>query len=250
MKTELLNLKTPDGVCDTFAAYPDDGKAYPAVLFLMDGFGVRPYLHQMAEKLASAGYYVLLPNLLYRLRPAPVFPLQFPLSKEDIPNAVPLLMGALKAYDHEAGLRDIGAFLDFLGGNEAVKQGKVGLTGYCFGGGMALRAAARFPNRVGAVASFHGGNLATEAPNSPHLLASRIRARVYVAHADNDSSMPPEQQERLSQAFREAGLRHEIELYPGAAHGFAMADLPAYNEGALQRHWEKLLALFADELGA
>jgi carboxymethylenebutenolidase len=248
MKTENIRIETSDGPCDAFVAYPDDGQPHPAAILLMDAFGLRPYLKQMAQTLASHGYYVLLPNLFYRIRPEPVLPLTFPLTKDDMPDAIKELMLVYKEYDCEAGLRDIGSFLDYLAAQKEAKPGKVGLTGYCMGGGMALRAAARFPDRIAAAASFHGGNLASDDPNSPHLGADKIKATLYIAHADHDKSTPESQQARLREALAAAGVDFGAELYSGAIHGFTMADLPAYDEKALQRHWKKLTELFAGSL--
>jgi carboxymethylenebutenolidase len=134
-------------------------------------------------------------------------------------------------------------FPRFLSREKEVQPGKIGMTGYCMGGGLAVRAAIRYPDRVAAVASFHAGKLASDTPDSPHLLLDRIKAELYIAHADNDKSMPAEQIEILRNALERSGIRYEAELYEGAAHGFTMADLPAYNEAALKRHWVKLFEL-------
>jgi carboxymethylenebutenolidase len=144
----------------------------------------------------------------------------------------------------EGAMRDAEAYLDVLARRDEVTDGPVGLTGYCMGGRLALRTAAGFPDRVAAAASFHGGNLANDAEDSPHRQADRIRAEVYVAHADNDRSMPPEQQQRLEEALSSAGVSFKAELYDGAAHGFTQADTPAYDEQATERHWTNLFGLF------
>jgi carboxymethylenebutenolidase len=244
MKSQTLTLKTPDGDCDTRISYPDEAGTYPAVLLYMDAFGPRPYLYEFAETLAGHGYYVVLPNLFYRVRPAPVIDLPFPLTPAVMPQARAQLLPLFERYEPEFGLRDTAFLLDFLREQKQVRPGPIGVTGYCMGGGLALRAAARFPHRIAAAASFHGGNLASDAPDSPHRLADRIRAEVYVAHADQDRHMPPEQMERLNAALEKANVRFEAETYLGAAHGFTMADLPAYQADALKKHWTKLLALF------
>jgi len=243
MKTQIIDIKTPDGACDTFIAYPEEKGACPAVLFLMDGFGLRDYLYEMAKTIASRGYYVLLPNMFYRLGRAPIIDLKFPLHVQDMPEAVKKLMPLFKTYSPEFGMRDTAVFFDFLAQQEQVRPGPISLTGYCLGGSLSIRAAARFPDQIKAAASFHAGNLATEASDSPHLLLGKVKAELYIAHADNDQSMPPEQIERLKAALVQSGIRYEAELYKDAAHGFTMADLPAYNEGALKRHWEKLFGL-------
>jgi len=147
------------------------------------------------------------------------------------------------------GLPDVGACLDFIAKQKQVQPGKIGLTGYCMGGSLAVRAAAQYPDRIAVATSFHGGNLATEEPTSPHLQIKKIQAKVYIAHADNDQSMPPEQIARLDAEIKESGngLIH-AELYPGAVHGFTMADLPAYSEVYCNKHYEKVFELFGSEL--
>ena len=145
-------------------------------------------------------------------------------------------------------MRDAAAYLGFLATDDHVSAGAVGTVGYCMGGALALRTAALAPERVGAVASFHAGRLATDAPDSPHRSFAGIRGEVYVAHADNDGSMPPEQQDLVERTLSEAGVTHRAELYAGAAHGFTMADTAAYDEAATDRHWDNLLGLLARTL--
>lgn len=248
MKTQRMDIKTPDGVCDILIAYPEDNGPYPAVLFFMDAIGPRAYLYEMAQTIASHGYYVLLPNMFYRVRRAPVVDLKFPVRSEDMPELIQQIRPLLESFTPELGMRDVAVFLEFLAQQKQALPGKIGVTGYCMGGGLAIRTAAHYPDRVAAAASFHGGKLATDAPNSPHLLLSHVKAELYIAHADNDQSMPPEQIERLRNALDQAGIRYEAEVYSGAAHGFAMVDLPAYQEAALKRHWEKLFGLFERSL--
>jgi carboxymethylenebutenolidase len=244
MKTREIEIQTADGICDAFVVTPDESGCFPAILIDMDAFGVRPYLKQMAERLASQGYYVLLPNLFYRVRRAPVLSVKFPLTLETLPAARKELMAVYQTYNPELGMRDAQAFLDFLAHEKQVRPGPVGVTGYCMGGGLAIRTAAAYPDRVAAVASFHAGGLVSSAPDSPHLLLSRIQADLYVAHADQDANMPTEQIDALEKALEKSGIRHEAELYIGALHGFTMADLPAFNADALEQHWRKLYSLF------
>jgi carboxymethylenebutenolidase len=243
MRTETIDIQTKSGSCDSFVALPGGAGPFPAVLFLMDAFGLRPWLEEMAEAIAAKGYYVLVPNLFYRTRRSPVVKGRFPAKPEDMPALHEQIMPLVRSLNAEQMMEDVESFLDFLSRQKEVRAEKVALTGYCMGGRMGFRAAAEFPDRVAAVASFHGGNLATEAPDSPHLLLPEVRAELYFGHADNDKSMPKEQIERLENALKQSGRRYESELYTGAAHGFTMRDLPAYNEGALERHWEKLFAL-------
>jgi carboxymethylenebutenolidase len=251
MKTQMVDIKTQDGICDAFVAYPEDGKQYPAVLSLMDAYGLRDYLYEMAKKIAAQGYYVLTPNLFYRLRPAPVLDVKFPVKAEDMPTVKPKLMALFQGYSPVMqGVPDIGVCLDFIAQQKQAQPGKVGLTGYCMGGGLAVRAAAQYPDRIAAVTSFHAGNLATEEPASPHLQIGKIKAKVYIAHADNDQSMPPEQIARLDAEIKKSGHGLiQTELYPGAVHGFTMADLPAYSEAYCNKHFDKVFELFGSELG-
>lgn len=243
MKNQKLNIETKDGICDCYIADPNDGKTHPAVLLFMDAFGPREYLYSMADKLAERGYYVLLPNLFYRSRKAPVIDMTFPITKEHMPEARKQLMMVYEKFKQHEGLEDTATFLKFLSEQKSVKKGKIGITGYCMGGGLALLAAGTFPDSIGVVASFHGGYLATDKPDSPHLLLKKIKAKIYIAHADFDGSMSLEQMEKLRLALDEAGNNYEAELYSNAHHGFTMADLPVYNHGAAERHWKKLLEL-------
>jgi carboxymethylenebutenolidase len=249
MKTKTIDIQTKDGACDSYIAHPEGAGPFPAVLFLMDAFGPRPWLYEMADTIAARGYYVLLPNLFYRARKAPVVDGTFPVKPADLPAFHQQIMPLIQSLRPEQSISDAKAFLDFLSQQKDAHAGKVGLTGYCMGGRLALRMAEEFPDRIAAAASFHGGNLATEAADSPHHFVGKVKAELYFGHADNDKSMPPEQINRLEQALQTAGVRYESELYQGAAHGFTMRDLPAYNEGALARHWQKLFALFARTLG-
>ena len=247
MKTKTVNIKTADGICDAYVAHPD--QPAPGVLLLMDIFGVRPYLREMTEHLASHGYYVVTPNLFYRDKHAPLVPDSlFPLAPDQFTAVMQQLRSYMQKFTPEKSVEDLQAIVDFLKTEKEVRPGKVGVTGYCLGGGVAIRAASKIPNLFSAVASFHAARLATDAPNSPHLQIGKIKAELYVGHADNDEGMPPEQQELLRQALIAGHVRFEAELYPGAAHGFTMKDLPRYNQQATEKHWQKLLALFKRNL--
>jgi len=240
---KYIDIKTPHGICDSFVVYPNEGGPFPAVIFLMDAFGPRSWLYQMAEHIAAKGYYVLLPNLFYRFKKPPMIDLKFPIRAEDLPAAHQQLMALFQNYKYQQALADIGVVIEFLDHQPEVKKGKLALTGYCMGGNLAIRAAAAYADRFAAVASFHGGKLATDDPDSPHLLLNQIKANVYIGHADNDKSMPAEQISKLDEALKKTNLHYEAEVYQGAAHGFTMLDLPAGNEAALQRHWAKLFSL-------
>jgi len=244
----FLNIKTQDGVCEAFIAYPGENGPYPAVLLYMDAFGPRPHLYEMAKMIASRGYYVLIPNLFYRTRKVPVVDLKFPVRGEDWPEAVKQIMPLIQGCSPEHVMKDTLVFLDFLAQQKLVSKVPIGMTGYCMGGRLAILASAHYPQRIAAVASFHAGNLVTDKDDSPHLLLNRIKAELYIGHADNDPSMSPDQIERLKLALERSGIKYQVELYSGAMHGFTMADLPAYNEVAFKRHWEKLFKLFEHTL--
>jgi carboxymethylenebutenolidase len=247
VSNKTVDIRTSDGACDSYISYPDGNGPFPAVLFYMDGIGIRPVLCQMADRLAANGYYVLLPNMFYRHgRAAPV-------NVEEIlkPENRAALMERVLSLTPERVVRDAGVFLAFLAAQREVKSAyPVGLTGYCMGGGMVIRTAAHYPERVSSGASFHGGRLATDAPDSPHRLVNRITAELYFGHADQDQSMTSEDVVRLGEALRKAGTRYRAELYAGALHGFTMPDLPAYDKTACEQHWDRLLDLYARTLKA
>lgn len=238
-----IDIQTPDGICDSFVTCPDGAGPYPALIFLMDAYGPREWLYQMAENIAAKGYYVLLPNLFYRFKKPPIIDLKFPIRMEDLPEAQKQILAFIQQYKYQQALEDLNVFIEFLNQQPGVKKGKMALTGYCMGGNLAIRAAETYPDQFAAVASFHGGKLATADPDSPHLLVNQIRANLYIAHADQDKSMGPEQIKQLDEALKKTNLQYEAEVYQGANHGFTMLDLPAGNQAALQRHWTKLFSL-------
>ena len=241
MTSKTVDIKASGGTCDSYISYPKGKGPFPSVLFYMDGIGIRPVLREMADRLASNGYYVLLPNMFYRRgRAAPV-----DVAEALKPESRAALMDLVFSLTPERVVSDAGAFLEFLGNQKEVKSGSpVGLTGYCMGGGMVMRTAAHYAERVASAAILHGGRLATASPDSPHHLVQRITAELYFGHADHDRNMTLEDIARLEDALQKAGSRYQAELYTGALHGFTMPDLPAYNKAACDQHWDRLLALF------
>jgi carboxymethylenebutenolidase len=242
MRTDV-RIRTGDGECAATLHTPASGVRHPAVILFPDAGGVRETFAVMADRLAGLGYAVLLPDVYYRTPFAP-FDVATVFGDPAERERLGVLAGSVTA---AMAVRDAGAFLDFLAGRPEVSGATVGTTGYCMGGRMSLLAAGHHPDRVAAAASFHGGDLAAADPDSPHLLADRIRATVLVAAAENDSVFPPEQHDRLRQAFADAGVRHSIETYP-AAHGFAVADNPTYDRAAAERHWQAVAGLYAGVL--
>jgi carboxymethylenebutenolidase len=208
----------------------------------MDGLAIRPALLDMGQRMADGGYLVLLPDLFYRVGPYPPLDPRAVFAAGNVREALKDFFASTD--NRRAGGPDTAAFLACLDARADVAGGKVGVTGYCMGGGMALTAAGLHPDRIAAAASFHGGRLATDAEDSPHLLAPAMKARVYVAGADEDESYPPEMAARLETALTQAGVDHRCEIYAGARHGWTMTDFPIYDEAAAERHWRELFALF------
>ena len=246
VKTEQISIRTKDGDCRAWLSIPEGTGPWPAAILYMDGLAIRPALLEMGERLASGGYVVLLPDLFYRAGPyAPLDPAAV-FAGGDVRKALAHLFTST---DNKRAAEDSEAFIAYLDSRSEVKGAKIGTTGYCMGGGISLTVAGTYPDRIAAAASFHGGNLATDDPLSPHLLAPKIKARVLVAGADQDHGYPPEMAERLDEALTEAGVDHVCEIYPGALHGWTMTDFPVYNEAAAERHWTELFALFGETLG-
>ena len=238
-------IKTRDGICPNYVYRPAGSGPWPAVLAFMDGIGIRPAMLELGERLAGHGYYVLLPDLFYRS--GPYEPMN-PHTVFSDPAQRKILMEKFFALATQANIMsDTRAFLDYLAAQPEVQAGGIGTTGYCMGGLMSLTAAGTYPDEIAAAASYHGSRLATDAAESPHRLAPRIKARVYLAGAIEDQSFPDEMKQRLEQALSEAGVDHRIETYP-ARHGWVFRDTPVYDADAAERHWQTLLALFEGTL--
>lgn len=242
MPTEEVTIRTRDGDCRAYVMLPtvDGDGPWPAVIFYGDAGGIRPAMLDMAQQLADAGYLVLLPDLFYRYGPyGPLVP------KEVFKGDVGAILGPLMATtgnDKAAG--DTAAFLAYLDTRKDIAGVKVGGVGFCMGGGMAIAAAATYPRRFAAVASFHGGNLATDVPISPHLLVPALAAEVYIASADKDDSYPAAMGARLEDALTRAGVHYRAEMYAGAFHGWMVPDFPVYDHDAAGRGWKAMVALF------
>jgi len=234
------DITTEDGVCPAHVFRPAGTGPWPAVLFFMDGLGIRPALFEMAERLAAHGYYVLLPDLYYRSGPYAPMDAKRIFSEPELRQA--LSQKFIGKFSQASAMRDTRAALAYLASQPDVAPGKLGATGYCMGGGLAIAAAGHFPDRFAAVAAYHPGSLATDAPDSPHLLAPKIQAKVYVGQASDDANFPEAMKARLDAALTEAGVAHTIELYP-ARHGWVPSDTPVHDAAAAERHWETLFAL-------
>ncbi|BFU41819.1 dienelactone hydrolase family protein [Krasilnikovia sp. MM14-A1004] len=239
----MVDIPTEDGVADAYLVRPEGAGPWPGVLVYPDAFGLRPRLFEMADRIAGHGYVVLVPHLLYRAGRAPLFDLSGLSDPDQRQRIIGQVMPLVMRLDNETITHDSRAYLDFFAAQDGVAAGPVAIVGYCMGGTNAVRAAAAFPDRIAAVAAFHAGRLVSDAPDSPHVLARRITGEAYFAHADQDPSMTAEQIETLERALDAAGVRYHSEVYPGAQHGFTMADTAAYQPEGEQRHWENLLAL-------
>jgi carboxymethylenebutenolidase len=243
MRNTMVDVPTEDGIADSYLVRPDGAGPYPGVLVFQDAFGLRPRIKEMADRIAGRGYAVLAPNLLYRGGRAPQFDLAGLSDPDERGKIFAQIFPAIQALDTAAITRDTLSYLDFFAAQDGVDPGPVVVVGYCMGGTNALRAIETFPDRIKAVASFHGGRLVTDQPDSPHLRVRDITGEAYFAHADKDNSMGPEQIDALEAALDEAGVTYRSEVYDGAPHGFTMSDTAMYNEAGERRHWVNLFEL-------
>jgi carboxymethylenebutenolidase len=240
-----VQVKTGEGVADSHIFYPAGSNPAPAVILYMDGVGIRPQLLALGERLAQNGYVALVPNLFYRAGPA----IEIDLSVIFTPGpANDRMMSLVMTLTGAQVMSDTRAFLEFLDRDPKVKPSKVGTMGFCMGGGMALRAAGTYPERVAAAASIHGARLATDQPDSPHLLASKMRARVYVAVAGVDPWLFEGETAVLKKTFEGAGVKYQMDTFPESIHGFGVPGNPIYDPVAAEKVWERLLALFGENL--
>jgi carboxymethylenebutenolidase len=244
-----VEIGTPDGTCDAAFIRPRSG-SHPGVLIWPDAFGLRPAMREMGRRLASEGYSALVPNPFYRVSKAPFsdashFNFQNP---DDMAKLRPLMASVNAPGNAE---KDASAYIAFLDAQKEVDRSKkIGAQGYCMGGPLVMKTAATLPDRIGAGASFHGGGLVTDRPDSPHLLAPKIKARLYIGIASNDDARQPDAKDKLKEAFAAAHVSAEIEVYPGAMHGWCVPDMPArdgvpiYSKPDAERAWSKLTALY------
>jgi carboxymethylenebutenolidase len=245
-----VEIKTPDGTCDAAFIHPKTG-SHPGVLIWTDAFGLRPAFREMAKRLAAEGYSVLVPNPFYRVAKAPVFSdvASFNFQNADDRAKLGPLMGSVNAPG--SAEKDAVAYIAFLDAQKEVnKSKKIGTQGYCMGGPLIVKTAAAVSNRVGAAASFHGGGLVTDKPDSPHLLAPKIKGRMYFGIASNDDKQQPDAKDKLKEAFAAAKVPAEIEVYSASLHGWCVSDMPQqngapiFNKPDAERAWGKLMALY------
>ena len=236
-----VTVTTPDGTADCYFVHPATGTG-AGVLVWPDIFGLRPAFRQMGKRLAESGYAVLVVNPFYRVKKAPTSPAG---AATPIADVRPLAQG-LNETTHMTDAKAFIAWLDRQ--NSVAKNRKIGTQGYCMGGPIAFRTSAAVPDRVGAVASFHGGGLVTDAPNSPHLQASKTKAQFLIAIASNDDARAPKEKDVLKDTFAKVSLPAEVEVYEGAAHGWCPPDSGVYNEPQAEKAWSRLLALYGKAL--
>lgn len=236
-----VNVTTPDGTADSYFVHPTTGTA-PGVLLWPDIFGLRPSMRQMAKRLAESGYSVLVVNPFYRVMKAPT-------AAKGAATPIPEVRPLMQALTETTHMTDAKAFIAWLDKQPSVaKNRKIGTQGYCMGGPIAFRTAAAVPDRVGAVASFHGGGLVTDMPNSPHLQTAKTKAHLLIAIAENDDQRAPKDKDVLKETFAKANLPAEIEVYP-AAHGWCPPDSQVYSQPQAEKAWTRLLALYTKALG-
>lgn len=233
-----LDVPTADGAMNTFVTHPEAGGSHPVVLFLMDAPGRREELSDMARRLGAEGYYVMLPNLYYRR------------TRDFLPDPAhrAAMVAHMNSLTNAMVCDDARACLALADGDPAAAGGMVGVVGYCMSGPFAFALAAQAADRVAAAASFHGVRLATEALDSPHLTAAQVRGELYFGCAETDEWAPPEMIGRLDAHLADVGARYRIEWYPGTRHGFVFPNRPAYQRAGAERHWERLIDLFARNL--
>jgi carboxymethylenebutenolidase len=244
MIEQTVEVPTKDGAVTTFIVHPEREGPHPVVLFFMDAPAIREELRDMARRIASVGYYVMLPNLYYRRGVMELKDLP-PLAEDKARERMFELMTSLTI---PLVMDDADALLDFADRDPASNHGPVGAVGYCMSGRYAINFAARYPERVGAAASFYGTQLVTDEADSPHLVASRASGELYFGCAETDRWAPLETVEALATTLKAAGVNAEVEVYPGVEHGFAFPQRAVYDKAAAERHWERLFALFRRNL--
>src|SRR5512146_1507259 len=243
MEEVSVKIRTADGTADGFLFQGLEPK--PGVIYLTDIGGIRPSQNQIARRLADQGFTVLMPNIFYRTGRPPLMQFPFKPGTPETEKRLGELRGPLTP---EAVQRDANAYIDFLTAQPLVSMGPIGVVGYCFAGAIAMRIAAARPDKVAAAASFHGGRLYTDTPDSPHMLLPKIRARLYFGHAVQDRSMPAEAIERFEQALRAWGGEYESETYEGAFHSWTTLDSPVYNQPQAERAFTNLTKLLKETL--
>jgi carboxymethylenebutenolidase len=246
MQEQIINIPTRAGSVDTFICHPERRGPWPGVLFFMDAPGIREELYDMVRRIATVGYYVILPNLFYRYgHRTTCGPKATDESSEDFKRMIELMLSVTSSMVVE----DTGALLDFLERQHPVKKGPLGCVGYCMGGGFAVTAAASYSERFGAAASFHGVPLVTAQPDSPHRVVGKIKAQAYFCFGELDRLVPEKDVDTFQAALENTLVRYELEVYEGVDHGFVFPQRAAYQKASAEKHWERLFELFRGNIG-
>ncbi len=245
MSEEKIEIRTPDGNADGVLVRPADGQAAPGVILLTDVVGIRKAPLEMAQRLADEGYVVLVPNVFYRTGRPPLWSFKPNFGDEKTGKRFAELASPLTPDKIES---DANAYVEFLSSQPGVKPGPLGVVGFCYTGGVALRVAAARPDRIAAALSFHGGGLYNESPNSPHRVLPKVKARLYFGHAVQDRSMPQEAIDKLGEALSAWGGKFDSEVYEGALHGWTQTDFPIYNQAQAERAFAKMTDVFRQVL--
>jgi carboxymethylenebutenolidase len=239
-----IEIVTPDGRMNTFICHPERDSPHPAIIIFMDAPGIREELRDMARRLGTVGYYVMLPNLYYR---ANVEELGSVVGEANLTTRQRALQ-LMTTINIPLVMQDVDALVAFAGEDKAASRGPMGCVGYCMSGQYAINAAVRHPERIRAAASIYGVALVSDKPDSPHLAPQRTGARLYFGCAEKDQYAPPEMIEQLRAEIAAKGGNAEVEIYPGTGHGFAFPSRPVYDKAAAERHWERLFSLFGAAL--
>jgi carboxymethylenebutenolidase len=246
MIEKKLGVRTPDGVAEALYYAPDEAGKFPGVIMYVDAMGVRSVFYEMAKRLAGEGFAVLLPNVYYRSSTLPLADHDLNITDEKDKAVIQQMMGKLTP---DAVRRDAPAWIEALAGQNQTRAGKMGVVGFCMSGSFAVRTAAIAPDRIGAAASFHGGRLATDDPESPHRLAAKLAdTQLYFGFAVEDQSMPPEAIEKLRAALDDANVAYASDVYDGAKHGWVVRDHRAHNPAQAERAWKRMTGLFQEVL--
>ncbi|USG62596.1 dienelactone hydrolase family protein [Sneathiella marina] len=247
MKEFETNIATVDGDMDTFVCHPDEGGPFPAVIMYMDAPGIREELRDMARRIGTAGYYVILPNLYYRWGREDNYGFERARIRED-ENELQKMFDLMNAATTEKIVADTRPMIDFIANDAEAKKGPLGAVGYCMSGKYIVGIGAAYPAEFAALASYYGVGIQTEEANSPHLDAHKITAELYLAFAEEDVYVPPPLLKSIPEEMEKAGINCRVEMYPGTGHGFAFPQRPAYHKQAAERHWERMLSLFERNL--
>lgn len=247
MIEQETEFQTPDGAMDCFIARPDEGGPHPAVIMYMDAPGIREELRDMARRIAATGYLVLLPNMYYRVGREGGYGFDRARIREDDAE-LQKMFSVMRSLSNADVVSDTEPMLRHLEADQHVRNGPIGIVGYCMSGQYVVAVGAAYPDRIAAIASYYGVGIKTDADDSPHLKASEITAETYLAFAETDHYVPDELLGEIKEAFAAAGTNHRIEVYPGTGHGFAFPERADYVKDAAERHWERMLSLFERNL--